>query len=192
MENRLSDEERNVLLQLARRSLKAAAAGQPGPVVKLDELSPALREPGAAFVTLTIHGDLRGCVGALEPYQPLAEDVCEHAMAAAVEDYRFPPVQLEEVDRIKIEISRLTLPQNLEYSHPPDLLRLLRPHIDGVTLMDGMHRATFLPQVWEKLPDPEVFLAHLCDKMGVRPDAWRTRKMRVQIYQVEEFSEQAG
>ncbi len=58
--------------------------------------------------------------------------------------------------------------------------------------MDGMHRATFLPQVWEKLPDPEVFLAHLCDKMGVRPDAWRTRNMRVQIYQVEEFSEQAG
>lgn len=189
MDNRLSDEERKQLLQLARQSLRAAVAGRPGPVLNLDGFSPALRAPGAAFVTLTIHGDLRGCVGALEPYQPLVEDVCEHAMAAAVEDYRFPPVQPEEVDRIKIEISRLTLPQDLEYSQPADLPRLLHPHVDGVTLMDGIHRATFLPQVWEKLPTSEVFLEHLCDKMGVRPDAWRTRKMRVQVYQVEEFSE---
>jgi AmmeMemoRadiSam system protein A len=110
-------------------------------------------------------------------------------VAAALQDYRFPPVPLEELPEIEIEISRLTTPQPLEYADATDLVSALRPGVDGVTLRDGWRRATFLPQVWEKLPDPEMFLSHLCDKMGAAPDLWRRKKLDVSIYQVEEFHE---
>jgi hypothetical protein len=163
--------------------------GEVLPPLNLQALPPALSQPGASFVTLTHHGNLRGCVGALEPYQPLAEDVREHAIAAALQDYRFPPVQPAELPDIKIEISRLTLPQDLEYASPVDLPSRLRPGVDGVTLMDGRRRATFLPQVWEKLPDAPTFLNHLCYKMGASEDLWRRKMLRVQTYQVEEFHE---
>jgi AmmeMemoRadiSam system protein A len=138
---------------------------------------------------LTIDGDLRGCIGALEPYQPLAVDVREHAVAAALEDPRFPPVSREEVDRIKIEISRLTLPKSVEYTDAEDLLSRLRPHVDGVILRDGFRRATFLPQVWEKIPGKAEFLENLCYKMGAAPDTWRYKHLDVLTYQVEEFQE---
>jgi AmmeMemoRadiSam system protein A len=154
-----------------------------------NELTPVLRAPGASFVTLTVEGVLRGCIGALEPYQSLAEDVREHARAAALEDYRFPPVSPEELERINIEVSRLTTPQPLGYSEPDQLPGLLRPGVDGVVLMDGYRRATFLPQVWEKLPNPIDFLEHLCVKMGASPDLWKRKKLEVLIYQVEEFHE---
>jgi hypothetical protein len=185
----LSPDERTLLLKLARQALEAGVRGQSLPPLELKSLSPELSQPGASFVTLTRHGELRGCVGALEPYLPLAEDVREHAIAAALQDFRFPPVQPEELADIKIEVSRLTLPQDLEYSSPDDLRGRLRPGIDGVTLMDGRMRATFLPQVWEKLPQTEMFLAHLCHKMGAPEDLWRRKKLRVQVYQVEEFHE---
>lgn len=185
----LSPEERALLLKLARQALEAGVRGEPLAPLDLRSLSPALVQLGATFVTLTRHGDLRGCVGALEPYLPLAEDVREHAIAAALQDYRFPPVQPAELAEIKIEISRLTLPQDLEYTTPDDLIARLRPGIDGVTLIDGRMRATFLPQVWEKLPQPETFLTHLCHKMGAPGDLWRRKKLRVQVYQVEEFHE---
>jgi AmmeMemoRadiSam system protein A len=189
MEDRLTSDERALLLKLARQALEEAVRGKALPVIDLQTLPPRLREPGASFVTLTRQGELRGCIGALEPYLPLAEDVREHAMAAALQDYRFPPVQPNELSEIQIEISRLTLPQALQYESPNDLPHQLRPGIDGGTLHDGMHRATFLPQVWEKLPDPELFLGHLCQKMGASPDLWRHRKLKVQVYQVEEFHE---
>jgi hypothetical protein len=189
MNEPLSPQERAVLLKIARQAMESAVRGERLPALALDELSPRLRQPGAAFVTLTRRGQLRGCIGALEPQQPLALDVRDHAIAAALQDYRFPPVQPHELNDIQIEISVLTLPQELEYETPQDLLRALRPGVDGVTLMDGWRRATFLPQVWEKLPDAAVFLDHLCEKMGAAPDLWRTKKLRVQTYQVEEFHE---
>ena len=185
----LSPDERMFLLKLARQALEAGVRGEPVPRLDPQALPPNLSQPGASFVTLTWRGDLRGCVGALEPYLPLAEDVQEHAIAAALQDYRFPPVQPVELADIKIEISRLTLPQDLEYISPEDLLGRLRPGVDGVTLIDGRRRATFLPQVWEKLPDGQTFLAHLCSKMGAPTDLWRKKKLRVQVYQVEEFHE---
>jgi hypothetical protein len=185
----LSPAERSLLLKLARQALEAGVRGEVLPPLDLQSLPPALRQPGASFVTLTRQGKLRGCVGALEPYQPLAEDVREHAIAAALQDYRFPPVQPAELPEIKIEISRLTLPQELDYTSPEDLLARLRPGVDGVTLIDGRLRATFLPQVWEKLPDAPTFLDHLCYKMGAPEDLWRRKKLRVQTYQVEEFHE---
>jgi len=189
MENQLTAEERQVLLKLARQAMEASVRGQPAPVVDLTALTDRLRQEGASFVTLTRRGELRGCIGTLEAYQSLAEDVCEHAMAAALHDYRFPPAQPNELSEIEIEISCLTPPKDLEYANPADLTRGLRPNIDGVTLFDGWRKATFLPQVWEKLPEPEAFLDHLCHKMGAEPELWRRRKLRVQTYQVEEFSE---
>jgi len=185
----LSADERSLLLKLARQALEAGVRGELPPPLDLQSLPVAVRQPGAAFVTLTWRGELRGCVGALEPYQPLAEDVREHAIAAALQDYRFPPVQPTELADIKIEVSRLTVPQDLDYASPEELPTRLRPGVDGVTLMDGRMRATFLPQVWEKLPEAKTFLAHLCHKMGAPEDLWRRKKLRVQTYQVEEFHE---
>ncbi len=149
-ENKLTTEEKQTLLELARQALEAGVRGQKLPQLELQSLSSRLREQGASFVTLTVHGNLRGCIGALEPYQPLAEDVREHAIAAALQDYRFPNVRPEELPQIDIEVSRLTPPALLEYTTPEDLLSKLRPGIDGVVLRDGARRATFLPQVWEK------------------------------------------
>jgi len=189
MDNPLSDGEKKTILRLAREAMEFGVKGRQLPPLDLQSLSPALRDQGASFVTLTVNGDLRGCIGALEAYQALAEDVREHAVAAALNDPRFPPVQEGELSRIRIEVSRLTAPHPLEYAASEDLLRKLRPHIDGVILKEGHRRATFLPQVWEKIPNPAEFLDNLCYKMGVQTNSWRTGTLQVLIYQVEEFHE---
>ncbi len=189
-EERLTPAERDPLIELARQALELGVGGEPLPELDLESLPPRLQAPGASFVTLTKRGALRGCIGSLEPYRPLAEDVRQHAVAAALNDYRFPRLQPEELPEITLEISCLTLPQPLEYDRPEELPTLLRPHTDGVVLRDGSRRATFLPQVWEKLPDPAEFLNHLCRKMGLPPDSWRLRKLTVEIYQVEKIHQQ--
>ena len=189
MTDQLTDGEKQTLLRLAREAMEHGVRGKKLPPVDDASLTPRLREQGASFVTLTIYGELRGCIGALEAYLPLAEDVHEHAIAAATQDYRFSPVRPDEVTKIKIEISRLTPPVDLEYKDANDLLGRLRPGIDGVILQDGAHRATFLPQVWEKLPDAATFLSYLCNKMGASENLWRWKKIRVRTYQVEEFHE---
>jgi AmmeMemoRadiSam system protein A len=185
----LALEEKQYLLKLARNAITCAVNHQTPPGVDLSLLSEGLRSNGAAFVTLTRETHLRGCIGTLEAYQPLALDVREHAIAAAMEDYRFPPVSPEELAFISIEISRLTQPEPMSYTDSDVLLQTLRPGIDGVILSDGYRRATFLPQVWEQLPNPEDFLGHLCHKMGVNPDTWLKKHLEVSIYQVEEFHE---
>jgi AmmeMemoRadiSam system protein A len=189
MEQQLTSEEKRTLLELARRTLELGVRGQELPRLEAASLTPHLKAEGASFVTLTVRGELRGCIGALEPYQPLANDVREHALAAALEDPRFPPVSPEELERIEIEISRLTAPKRVEYKDAGDLLDKLRPDIDGVVLRDGMRRATFLPQVWEKIPEKAAFLDNLCMKMGAPPGTWRSRHLEVLTYQVEEFRE---
>lgn len=189
MNEKLTPEEQKTLLRLAREAMEYAVRGKKLPPLDLASLSPRLREAGASFVTLTIEGQLRGCIGTLEAYQPLAEDVREHAIAAALQDPRFPPVSEDELSRIQIEVSRLTRPLPLEYTDTADLLSKLRPGVDGVILRDGFHRATFLPQVWEKIPDPAAFLHNLCLKMGASPDLWRRKHLDVMTYQVEEFHE---
>jgi AmmeMemoRadiSam system protein A len=187
----LTDEERAYLLRLARRTIELGVAGKRLPELNVAQLSPALAEWGASFVTLTERdGALRGCIGALEAYQALAEDVREHALAAALEDYRFEPVRPAEVPLLRIEISRLTPTVPLVYDGPDDLLRKLRPGVDGVVLSDGVRRATFLPQVWQKLPDPVQFLGNLCNKMGASTSLWRRQLLTVLVYQVEEFAEE--
>lgn len=182
--------ERDYLLQLARQSIANRVSGQRLPGLQPVEVPERLQRPGATFVTLTIDGELRGCVGALEAYQPLVDDVWEHAEAAAFHDYRFPPLQSCELPLIRIEISYLTEPELLEYEDPNELCAKLRPDIDGVLIRDGFRRATFLPQVWEKLPDADEFLEHLCMKMGAPRDYWRRKKLDVYTYQVESFEEE--
>lgn len=189
MEDCLTPEERLLLLKLARSALSEAVCGQLPEPLDLAGLPPRLAELGVSFVTLTRKGELRGCIGALEPYLPLAEDVREHAVGAALHDFRFPSVRPEELPELQIEISRLSSPVELAYECPEELLLRLRPRVDGVILRDGLHRATFLPQVWEKLPDPAHFLAHLCQKMGAPADLWRFKRLQVLTYQVEEFHE---
>ncbi len=188
-ESQLSPTEKTFLLQIARTAIENAVHGLPMLYIERSGLSPLLVAEGAAFVTLTISGDLRGCIGALEPYQPLVDDVQEHAIAAALDDYRFAPVQAYELKTIRIEISRLTTPIPLEYDSPQDLPGLLHPNIDGVILREGRHRATFLPQVWEKIPNPNAFLSQLCLKMGAPGNYWTKTHLDVSTYQVEEFHE---
>ncbi len=185
----LSPDEKQFLLAQARQAIAHAVERKPLPPTDTDQIPPRLLEMGASFVTLTRGGNLRGCIGALEPYQSLIEDVREHAVAAAMDDYRFPPVQPDELDEIHIEISRLTVPKPMDYTCPEDLLSGLRVGIDGVVLRDGFRRATFLPQVWEKIPDPGLFLGYLCQKMGASMDLWKQKKLDVLVYQVEEFHE---
>jgi uncharacterized protein len=189
MDTLFDEQERRLLLQIARQALEACVCGLFLPPLDWDSLPARFKEPGATFVTLTRQDQLRGCIGTLEAHQALAEDVREHARAAALEDYRFLPVVPDELPFITIEISCLTTPQLLEYQSPEDLISKLHPGMDGVVLRDGFHRATFLPQVWEKIADPELFLDHLCQKMSVTPTAWRQKRLEVLIYRVEEFHE---
>ena len=185
----LSDADKAVLLKLAREALEAAVRGQPAPPVDAAALSPALKRTGCAFVTLTEGDNLRGCIGALHAIGPLYEDVRLHAAQAALEDYRFTSVVPAELPRLEIEVSVLSEPQPLAYDQADELLHLLRPEVDGVVLQQGLRRATFLPQVWEDIPDPAQFLGRLCEKMGREPGLWRKTRLDVQTYQVEKFME---
>lgn len=189
MTDQLTDGEKKILLRLAREAMECGVRGKKLLPMDKNSLTQNLLEHGASFVTLMINNNLRGCVGALEAHQPLADDVREHALAAALEDPRFRPVEESELSRIKLEISRLTAPRLLEYSSSEELLAKLRPHVDGVVLRDDYRRATFLPQVWEKIPNPVNFLDQLCTKMGTKPNLWRELKLQVYVYQVEEFRE---
>lgn len=183
----LTAEEKEILIGIARESIQSAILKEKFAPMDLDNMSVRLRELGVVFVTLTHHNQLRGCIGALEPYQPLAEDVREHAVAAATNDFRFIPIQPEELQDLTIEISCLTIPMPVEYETPSELVELFRLNKEGVVLKDGYRRATFLPQVWEKIHNPAEFLSQLCQKMGAPPDLWMRKHLDVFTYQVEEF-----
>jgi AmmeMemoRadiSam system protein A len=189
MSQPLTAEEKETLLGLARQALEDGVHGRTLPLLHQSSLTPNLTQYSSSFVTLTINNELRGCIGALEAHQPLVDDVREHAVAAALQDPRFPPVQVDELSSIKLEISRLTTPEPLIYYSADDLLKKLRPQVDGVILKHGARRATFLPQVWEKISDPVEFLERLCQKMGLEANAWRLLPMDVLVYQVEDFAE---
>ena len=191
MEDKLTLEEQQILLRLAREAVERGVKGEKLSPLDESSLPLNLREKGSSFITLTHHGELRGCIGALEPYQSLAEDVREHAVAAALKDPRFPAVRIEELNGIKIEVSRLRRPIPLDFKDANDLLSKLRPHVDGVILRDSAtgRRGTFLPQVWEKISDPAEFLNNLCYKMGMSENTWRSRHLEVLTYEVEEFHE---
>jgi AmmeMemoRadiSam system protein A len=180
---------RDQLLSLARDALRCAGEGKALPPLDIESLPELLKHPGASFVTLTRNNALRGCIGALAARLPLAEDVRQHAFAAALHDLRFPPVTEGEVDSILIEVSILTQPEKLEYVTPEDLLSQISPGRHGVIISEGERRATFLPQVWERIPTPSVFLSMLCEKAGLKADHWQWGHPVVQVYEVVSFQE---
>jgi AmmeMemoRadiSam system protein B/AmmeMemoRadiSam system protein A len=181
--------ERKFMLNLARQSLTSAANRTSRPAPEEKTLPVKLKEDGACFVTYTIDGELRGCIGHLSAVEPLYQSIIENANHAAVQDTRFPQVRPEEVDKIRIEISVLTKPEPLLFSSPEDLLNKLKPNVDGVILIMNGRRSTFLPQVWEQLSDKEEFLEHLSQKAGCPADQWRKPGTHVSIYHVEAWKE---
>ena len=177
------------LLKLVRESI-----GQRLGVVKsVDQTgleNELLDQELATFVTLKIEGRLRGCIGNLEPDGALLDTLAQNGRHAAFNDHRFSPLDVEEFERVKIDISILTEPVSLTYTDGDDLLTKLRPDIDGVILKKGRARATFLPQVWQQLPDPKQFMEHLCRKAGLSSTAWRDRSTKIYLYQVQSFKEE--
>ncbi|MDQ1314368.1 MAG: hypothetical protein QG662_477 [Pseudomonadota bacterium] len=147
-----------------------------------------LAEPGASFVTLTRQGELRGCIGTLEAHRPLGMDVRENAAAAAFHDPRFMPVSRAEFDEIRVEVSLLSPSEALAEKDEASVLAALRPNIDGVVFEYGHYRSTFLPQVWEQLPDPAEFMAHLKRKAGLPMDFW-AENVRLSRYTVSKWKE---
>jgi AmmeMemoRadiSam system protein A len=185
----VSPEDRQQLIRLARQTIEEVVRLGRQPEVDPSGLSSRLREKTGCFVTLEIAGQLRGCIGHIVPREPLYQAVIDNARSAATRDMRFSPVTVEELPRIEVEVSVLTVPVPLAFESPEDLLQKLRPHHDGVVLSVGARRATFLPQVWEKLSAKEVFLQHLSTKAGLGPDGWRSPEAKVDIYHVEAFKE---
>ncbi len=187
MSTEASAEKGAVLLALARAAIGEAL----GETVAADASAPWLDEPGATFVTLTLEGRLRGCIGSLEAHRPLRDDVRANARAAAFHDPRFPALTREEWPEIAVEVSLLSPLVPLDAASEAEVAAKLRPFEDGVVLEYGFHRGTFLPQVWEQLPDPRDFLTHLKVKAGLPPDFWATG-VKFLRYGVEKWKEGAS
>jgi AmmeMemoRadiSam system protein A len=186
----LSEDEGKYLLGVARKTIKNRLSKAQEPQIEAKDLPEKFQEKLGTFVTVTIDGNLRGCIGHIIPRETLIEGIRENAINAAFRDPRFSPLTQGEFDKIELEISILTPPQELPYTDAEDLLNKLRPGIDGVIIKKGFHEATFLPQVWEQLPDKQEFLTHLCLKAGLPAYAWETEKLQVSIYQVQAFEEE--
>lgn len=176
----------NILLALARASIAHGLNTGKALKVNLKDYPPELSEKGACFVTLERHGQLRGCIGMLEAVRPLAQDVAENAYAAAFRDPRFPSLTEEELAGLELHISVLTPAEPMQFDSEADLLRQLQPGIDGLILAEGPRRGTFLPSVWEQLPDPDQFLRHLKQKAGLPGNYWSdtltVSRYRTQIF----------
>jgi AmmeMemoRadiSam system protein A len=189
--SKLTPQERQFLLELARKSVAAAVAGGDAP--KEDAaVSEKFGARRACFVTLTKSGNLRGCIGSIFPNEPLYQAVIRRAKSAATEDPRFPAVRPDELKEIEVEVSVLTVPKPLAFTSPQDLLSKLRPGIDGVVLGVENHVATYLPQVWSDLPDKRRFMSELARKAGLSAEDWQRPEAAVMTYQVEAFKEEDG
>jgi AmmeMemoRadiSam system protein A len=179
------DELGAALLVRARNAI-AAEFGLPS---RPEPDLPGLAEPGATFVTLTQEGQLRGCIGTLEAWRPLDKDVRANACAAAFRDPRFPPLGRAELDATRVEVSLLTQPEPLRCADEADALRQMRPGVDGLVIEYDGRRGTFLPQVWDSLPEPKDFLDHLKEKAGLPRNFWAP-DVRLSRYEVRKWKEQ--
>lgn len=184
-----SPEEKAFLLKTARAMITFSLLPESDMPPRSADDFPALLEKRGCFVTLHKKGALRGCIGTIEPINPLFSCVKDNAVNAAFGDPRFSSVTAEELPDIEIEISVLTVPEALPFSDGEDLKGKLVPGVHGVILSQGRRSSTFLPQVWEQLPDKESFLTHLCMKAGLPGTAWKDTQTRIRVYQVEYFSE---
>lgn len=180
----MSTEQGSILLSIAR----AAISGALGKPLAADESAPWLKDSGATFVTLTHNSELRGCIGSLEAHRALLEDVKANALAAAFRDPRFPPLGADELDTTRIEVSLLSPLSPLSFSNEQDALTQLRPLVDGIVFEYGPYRATFLPQVWEQLPQAAEFMAHLKRKAGLAADFWN-EDVKLLRYTVSKWKE---
>lgn len=180
----LDTEKGKILLRLAR----AAIAKELGFDSHDYPRTAWLEENGATFVTLTLNGQLRGCIGSLEAHRPLIDDVSHNAVAAAFRDPRFLPLHDAEFADTLIEVSVLSTPEPLSFTGEADALAQLHRGRDGVILEYGPHRATYLPQVWAHLPDPGSFIEELKVKAGLPEDFW-SDDIRLSRYTVQKFSE---
>ncbi|MBC8267712.1 MAG: AmmeMemoRadiSam system protein B [Rhodospirillaceae bacterium] len=168
----LLNEHGEILLSLAHDSINhGLAAGTPA-AVNLADFPTAITAPGACFVTLKKNGQLRGCIGSAQTYRPLVADVAENAFASAFRDHRFPPLTVDELVGLDLSISVLSPSSPMSITSEEDLLKQLRPHIDGLIIEDQGMRALFLPSVWSQLPQPQQFLGHLKAKAGMASDHW--------------------
>ncbi len=179
--------QKRMLLYIARDAIEEHM-GLPGSGKEYAD--PLFLQEAATFVTLKKEGQLRGCIGNITPTGSLIASIQKNAVNAAFHDSRFSPVERDELEKIDLSISILTEPCPLHFQDGEDLVVRLQPHRDGVVLKKGRLSATFLPQVWEQLPEPADFLSHLCHKAGIQTDLWRTGAVEVSIYQVVGFSEQ--
>lgn len=184
-----SAEEKQALLGIARRVLEQVVADLIPPQLQVNHFSANLAQRRACFVTLTRGGELRGCIGQLTTEKPLYEAVADHAAGAASRDLRFGSVERDELPDIRIEISVLSDPRPLVFASPADLLAQLQPYRDGVVLRIGARISTFLPQVWERIPEKIEFLDRLAQKAGCHVSAWREPDANISIYQAESFEE---
>jgi len=184
----MPDNKGKVLLNIARSSI-AKALGQDYETLDDATLNGDwLQQKAASFVTLTQHGQLRGCIGTLEAHRSLLDDVTNNARAAAFQDTRFSPLTTEELDRTEIEVSVLSPMQTLDFSDEQQALQQLQPGIDGLVFECGDYRSTFLPQVWEQLPEATDFIAHLKQKAGLPADFW-SDDVRLYRYTVSKWKE---
>jgi len=187
----LSPELRQILLTTARAAIKYGLEHHRAPAIESQDYPPALQQQGASFVTLSIDGALRGCIGSLEAHRPLVEDINHNAYAAAFQDPRFPPLNSAEYPLLQVHISVLSSPVTMNFSSEADLLRQLRPNIDGLILAspDG-RRGTFLPTVWQSLPEPHAFLQQLKRKAGLNENDWPDN-LQIYRYTIQSFGDDA-
>jgi AmmeMemoRadiSam system protein A len=186
---KLTKEEGEYLLSVARKTIEAKLFNKGVSTEKGLESAKYLDKRGT-FVTLTTDGNLRGCIGHIIPQESLIDGIRENAINAAFKDPRFAPLSKSEWEKVKVEISILTEPAPLKYSDAKDLLMKLKPGIDGLIIEKGYQSATFLPQVWDQLPDKEDFLGHLCMKAGLSVNEWKKGTLTVYTYQVQAFEEE--
>ncbi|MEA3378668.1 MAG: AmmeMemoRadiSam system protein A [Nanoarchaeota archaeon] len=184
----VSTESKKYLLKLSRNILNAFVKGQELPEAK--NTTKELEETKASFVTLEEDGKLRGCIGNIIATGSLYASVIDNTINAASRDPRFEPVRENELDKIKIKISILTEPKELKFEDSDELLEKIEKGRHGVILSDGIHSATFLPSVWEMIESKEMFLTQLCFKAGMLPDAWKKKKLKIELYEAEGFGEQ--
>ena len=168
----LNNEEKKVLMDIAKQSIHYGLKNNKPLTINVSDFSENLQQPRATFVTLNINQQLRGCIGTLNTYQALVKDVAEHAFSAAFKDQRFSPLSQHEESLLDIHISILTPATEILFSSESDLLKKIRPNIDGLILESGHNKGTFLPSVWESLPKANDFLQHLKMKSGLPSDFW--------------------
>lgn len=172
------------LLEIAARGVRSAAEFLPVPALELAREPSVLLDPGASFVTLKRDGRLRGCIGTLEASRPLATDVMENAYAAACRDPRFPALNMRELEGLALSVATLGPHEILHAGTRSALLEALRPGVDGLVVRSGTRRATFLPAIWEQLPDPADFVDALWQKARLVPGSW-PGQVELSRYRVE-------